>query len=722
MRKLQLIAEDLKETARAGRHSLVVSGSNDLGEQLITIRINEMLNNFGVTIDTTRACYLKQGDDRSLQRFAQEVEAGTVDAVIFIEDANPVYDTPYGKDLADAMAKIPTKIALQLVPNETAHLCNIVAPIHHSLESWSDAQPYAGHVAFIQPTIAPLYDTRSADVSLQIWSGQTFDESEDRADYQLVRNQWNLSDHAWEQALSDGFLKTSQSSSAGKRNIAAVSADVAIAQLQNRQTADSEVKFYETINIGAGQFGNNPWLQELPDPIYRTVWDNFVTIPVKWDGNRTISGMNGWKSGDLVKVSIGGKEVTVPVVDQFGVISGAHGMAIGYGRTNAGPTASGVGVSAAPYFHVNANGYVQYYAPIVFGDKVGHDQEFASVQYHHTYGIKDTDPETGETINIDEKSISTIAAGYQGALTDRSVLYYTDVTELDTAVDDLKHFREHAQHLNEQTLYPSYENLYANGHKWEMSVDLSSCIGCGSCQVACIAENNVPIVGKKEVSRHHEMTWLRIDRYFFGDMESPNTAYQPMMCQHCDNAPCENVCPVGATQHSSEGLNHMTYNRCIGTRYCANNCPYKVRRFNWLDYTTADLFGSNENNPLPNQTEVPFYADNMTRMVLNPDVTVRTRGVIEKCSFCIQRIQAGKLNAKAENRPLRDGEVNVACATACPTGCIEFGDINDTQSKVAKLEKSPLNYYVLEETNTRSGVGYLMKVTNKNQKISALDA
>ena len=249
-----------------------------------------------------------------------------------------------------------------------------------------------------------------------------------------------------------------------------------------------------------------------------------------------------------------------------------------------------------------------------------------------------------------------------------------------------------------------------------MHVDLNACIGCGACQVACVAENNVPVVGKHEVFRHHEMTWLRIDRYFFGDYENPNVVYQPMMCQHCDNAPCENVCPVAATNHSSEGLNQMTYNRCIGTRYCANNCPYKVRRFNWLDFTTADLFSSNE--PLVQDETLPFGADNLTRMVLNPDVTVRSRGVIEKCSFCVQRIQEGKLTAKKEGRQLHDNDVKTACQTACPTGAIVFGDGNNQEGEVSKRIANPLNYLVLEEINTQPSVYYQARIVNRTEELA----
>jgi molybdopterin-containing oxidoreductase family iron-sulfur binding subunit len=348
-------------------------------------------------------------------------------------------------------------------------------------------------------------------------------------------------------------------------------------------------------------------------------------------------------------------------------------------------------------------------------------------------GVEGKDTE-GNTIMADEAAISTIAKGYQGSLTDRSIIYHSKVGELEEKMygkpEDFEEGKDYSkyswkgkqaffEHLNEQTLYPyeEYKEVYYDqGHHWGLHVDLNACIGCGACQVACLSENNVPVVGKYEVFRHHEMTWMRIDRYFYGDYENPNTVYQPMMCQHCDNAPCENVCPVSATNHNSEGLNQMAYNRCIGTRYCANNCPYKVRRFNWLDYTTADLFPANENSL--NGEDLAHGADNLTRMVLNPDVTVRSRGVMEKCSFCVQRIQEGKLTAKKEGRALRDGEVKSACQTSCPTGAITFGDTNDPNSAVSKKFKSELTYTALEEVNTRSSVRYTFKVNNRHEELS----
>ncbi len=309
---------------------------------------------------------------------------------------------------------------------------------------------------------------------------------------------------------------------------------------------------------------------------------------------------------------------------------------------------------------------------------------------------------------------------FQGSLTRRSIIFQTNLNDIPELEEKLADFHAEAEHLNAQTLYPSTANYFGTGMKWGMYIDLNSCIGCGACQVACVSENNVPVVGKKEVKRHHEMTWLRIDRYFYGDLENPRVVYQPMMCQHCDNAPCENVCPVAATTHSMEGINQMAYNRCIGTRYCANNCPYKVRRFNWLDYTTADVWPANEERIFRvEEGDKPFYADNLTRMVLNPDVTVRSRGVIEKCTFCIQRIQEGKLTAKREGRALLDNDVRSACHTACPTGAIIFGNLNNPESEVNKRREDAgvLAYKVLEEINVRPAVDYSAKIRNSNEEL-----
>ncbi|MEL7222256.1 MAG: 4Fe-4S dicluster domain-containing protein, partial [Bacteroidota bacterium] len=488
----------------------------------------------------------------------------------------------------------------------------------------------------------------------------------------------------------------------------------------------------------AGEYANNPWLQELPDPITRCVWGNYLAIPVEWDGGNSWSaykGLNEWEfkgKADFVTLTVDGIDKTATCVRQFGQPKGTTALALGYGRTVTGMMGRAlgdeVGTNVFDLLNTDEDGNVQYYATSVnISEAIAEEDEFACVQYHHTMGVTARqdgklvlDEATGKPLNVDEKTLMTLGEGFQGGLTNRSIIYEGNLDGLEELEHHIAEKRAEAAHLNEKTLYPFEEyneKLYSQGHHWAMHIDLNACTGCGACQIACIAENNIPVVGKREVSRHHEMFWMRIDRYYYGDYENPKVVYQPMMCQHCDNAPCENVCPVAATNHSSEGLNQMTYNRCIGTRYCANNCPYKVRRFNWLDYTTADLFASNE--PTLSGEDVPFGADNLTRMVLNPDVTVRSRGVIEKCSFCVQRIQEGKLTAKREGRRLEDADVRPACQTSCPTGGITFGDRNIPGGDVAKKLENPLNYLVLEEINTQPSVFYAAKVTNSREELEA---
>jgi molybdopterin-containing oxidoreductase family iron-sulfur binding subunit len=524
----------------------------------------------------------------------------------------------------------------------------------------------------------------------------------------------------WQKTLHDGIYEMPAEATA-----VSFAGDVnAAAAKVSRPSGDGmEITFFETVNIGAGQYANNPWLMEMPDPITRCSWGNYLGIPLQWDGVRKFVGENHLEDGHVTTLTVGDKTMQVPVVKQFGQKQNTVAMALGYGRTNAGRCGTGVGVNVQSLLSYDQDGLLQYHAGNVSLTKsVGKEEHFSCVQYHHTMGVKGIDKATEEEINADEAALvyntymGLAKQGYQGSLTERSVIRNSHLDDVEQFVHDLHHEREHHQHLNAQSLYPDYSERFENGHHWGMHVDLTACTGCGACTVACMAENNVPVVGKKEVSRHHEMTWLRIDRYYYGDVENPNVVYQPLMCQHCDNAPCENVCPVNATNQSSEGINQMAYNRCVGTRYCANNCPYKVRRFNWLDYNAADLWPANERG-IDYDTEVPWAADNLTRMVLNPDVTVRSRGVMEKCSFCMQRIQSGKLTAKVDGRPLRDADVRTACQTACPTGAITFGDQNNPDGDLGKKLTSPFNFVVLEEVNTRPAVNYQAQVDNRDKDI-----
>lgn len=711
--------------------SLVVSGTNNLGDQMLTLAINDLLGNINQTVRFERVSYQRKGSDADVQQLLAEMQAGEVD-VLILWNANPAYELPFAADFSAALSKVKKSVSLNASLDETSVGCHLAAPDHHFLESWGDVEPKSGQFSFIQPTIRPIFDTRDAALSLLRWANHRpagLAEEFTYLDYleanwsEKLKTSGPAFQNAWDQLIHDGVFETGANSTA-----VACQVDVATAFSKLSKPGDPavlEIDFFETVHIGAGQYAGIPWLQELPDPIMRTVWGNYLAVPVSFDGDRRFHALGKVKEdGELVELATEKGKVEISAVKQFGQMQGTLSVALGYGRSNAGDCGTGVGTNFNAYCQM-VDGYVQYYAT---GATLGEssrviEKNFACVQHHHTYGVTAKDAKTGEQFNADEAALvddvfKGFTKGFQGALTDRSVIRHSTLDKLEENTKKLQEERAHHQHLNSHTLYPGHEYLYNSGHQWALHIDLNACIGCGACAVACMAENNVPVVGKREVSRHHEMTWLRIDRYYYGDVENPNVVYQPMMCQHCNNAPCENVCPVNATSHSSEGLNQMAYNRCVGTRYCANNCPYKVRRFNWYDYTTADLFPGNQFNIAREQAK-PFYADNLVRMVLNPDVTVRARGVIEKCSFCVQRIQEGKLNAKREQRPLTDLDVKSACQTACPTSAITFGDRNNPDGILSGKLKNPLNYLVLEEINVSPSVNYTMKINNRDETLNA---
>ena len=716
----------------ASGKSLVVSASNNVYEQVLVNDINNVLGNYGKTLSIADASYQRQGSERDLDALVSEMNGGRVDALI-VMGANPAYDFAKADAFVTGMAKVATKVAVSYQPNETNVLCDYVAPTNHFLESWGDVEAKKGQYSLVQPTITPLFSTRQGEASLLTWSGSpAFNAKSEQPYLDFVKAYWKNNIFAeqnsfagfqgfWDNALHNGIVNIGGRSAEPSFNV-----DVSFAKskVSKPGSSDLEVVFFETANLGNGQFSTNPWLQEMPDPVARTTWGNYLAVPVSFDGNKKFIGFNGLKDGDKAELTIGGKKMVVSVIQQFGMEPNTVALALGYGRTEAGKCGTGVGVNINNCL-TSDSGLTQYYnSDVQLSESLGQEDHYSSVQYHHTIGVKAKNND-GEIINADEATLGQTAygvglTGYQGSLTERSIIYNSTLNDLPAKLAEMQKKRDAAQKLNDAGLYPFEEysaDKYSQGHHWGMHVDLNSCIGCNACTVACVAENNVPVVGKKEVSRHHEMTWLRIDRYYFGDVENPNVVYQPMMCQHCDNAPCENVCPVNATNHSSEGLNQMAYNRCVGTRYCANNCPYKVRRFNWLDYTTADIFPGNQ--PTVNGEEIPFGADNLTRMVLNPDVTVRSRGVIEKCSFCVQRIQEGKLTAKSEGRRLQDTDVRTACQSACPTGAITFGDRNNKNGDLAKKWKSQMNYIALEEINVKSSVNYTMKVVNRDESLDA---
>lgn len=676
--------------------ALVVAGSNDVNVQIIVNAINNAIGAGGTTINWGVMNHQRAGVDADFVRLVEDMNAGIVNTLL-IYGANPAYTWFDAEKFKAGLKKVRTTVSFASKMDETAELCKFVVPDHHYLESWGDAEAKTGHFSFIQPTIYPLFKTRQWQDSLLKWSGNTVDY------LAYLKNFWSAKlggQTGWDKALQDGVISLGESATKpGSFNGASVGAAVAAAT-SGKKGGKYELVLYEKVGIGAGQGASNPWLQELPDPVTRATWDNYVIVSPALARTILDIDLNNGGQADayevnppkkVVKVVANGKEISLPVL----IIPGTHpdtiGIAVGYGRSNnIGKAAAGVGQNAFPLASIS-NGVVSFSNSSVEITVTGEKYPVALTQTHNRY-----DTTQGNRTEVMKEL--TLAD------------YKKHPTEIREERDhELKPWGGLEKFESQGTIYPVYDRP---GIKWGMSVDLNTCTGCGACVVACNAENNVSVVGKPEVLRGHEMHWLRIDRYYSGDMDNPNVVFQPLMCQHCDNAPCENVCPVAATNHSSEGLNQMTYNRCIGTRYCANNCPYKVRRFNWSDYTGSDSFGNNQEGIV--NDVVLNMNDDLTRMVLNPDVTVRSRGVIEKCSFCVQRLQESKLKAKKESRPLVDSDIKVACQQACPTNAITFGNANDKHSAITmvRTENPNRQFYVLEQLHVLPGVTYLAKVRN----------
>jgi len=697
--------------------SLVVSGSNDPNIQIVINAINDLLQNIGSTIDLKTPVNFRQGNDDQMKQFVKELEAGQIQGVIFL-NSNPVYDYYLGNTIQTSLTKVNLKVSISEHEDETAANMDYLAPDHHYLESWNDALPIEGTYSLCQPAISPLFNTRQAQETLLTWAGQASTDY-----FEFVKSYWQENIFStqnkqqdfqtfFDQSLHDGIY--SQESRPMTLEFIVFGGDLAAAASAITSTYKTnneglELAIYETIAIGDGSQANNPWLQETPDPITKACWDNYLTISQAMANELGIKVVEGETS--QVQLTVGDQSIALPAIVQPGQARGTVGIAVGYGRTKGGIVANNVGVNAFPLLSEIAGNPIMNRMANVTVSLTNQPAKVAHTQTHHTFMNRD---------------------------------YVVQETTLDT----YNHNPEHAFHrpkiaasnalekkLGDEVidgkLQPRQISLWKghvyNNHHWTMSIDLNSCIGCAACSVACQAENNVPVVGKQEVLNRREMTWIRIDRYYSSEKtassnaelevaaENPEVTFQPMMCQHCNNAPCETVCPVAATTHSTEGLNMMTYNRCIGTRYCANNCPYKVRRFNWFKYHDNSNFADNSS-----------MNNDLGKMVLNPDVTVRSRGVMEKCTFCVQKIQYGKLEAKKKGRRVIDGEVTTACASACPTDAIVFGDIRDSESKVSKLlqikDKGDTQeihehraYNVLEEINVRPNVWYLAKVRNKEE-------
>ncbi len=647
--------------ASKGR-SIVISGTNNTDIQTIVNGINSILGNYTGCIDLNNNLNIAAGIDSEAELLLNDLTAGKVKALLMY-NVNPVYDFAGSDKFLAAIKNTELTVNMSSTLNETFGTAKYECPVHHFLESWNDAEIIPGHLSLGQPCINPLFDTRSFQDSLLTWSGSRISwheylMSEWEKEF-LPKSNTGTFQNFWNASLGSGVFnyEISQEKSF-QLNTDALSG--AMNNNENTSSEEYEVLFTESVSMGTGMNANNPWLMELPDPVSRHCWDNIASFSpsdaVKLDIH----------NGDMIQLAEG---LVLPAFIQPGHAEGTVSVSLGYGHTNSGPVANNVGVNVYPFIEI-----------------VGGNRH---------YGI--TAADLKKTTNNKPLALTQEYNTMEG----RPIVRETVLSEYQKNPSSGNELHEEFESKH-RTLYP--DRIY-DGFHWGMAIDLNSCIGCNTCVIACQAENNIPVVGREQVKRRRIMHWIKIDRYYSDTPDDPKVFFQPLPCMHCDNAPCENVCPVSATNHSSEGLNQMAYNRCIGTKYCINNCPYKVRRFNWYRFTNNKAFDFNT-------------ASDLGRMVLNPDVTVRERGVVEKCTFCVQRIQDKKLQAKLENRVIEDFEIKTACMQACPAGAIVFGNLNDKNSKVSQLLAQQRNYHLLEELHTLPSVGYLTKVWNDEEKKS----
>jgi Fe-S-cluster-containing dehydrogenase component len=626
--------------------------------------MNAALGNVGSTLVYTAPVEAQPVDHiASLRELVQDMEAGRVEILVIL-GGNPVFTAPADLRFAEHLSKVKLRAHLSLYHDETSILCHWHLPATHPLESWSDARAYEGTATILQPLIAPLYDGRSAHEVLAALLGQP-----GRSSHDLVRDYWRSQrptedfEVFWQTALHDGLivgtafppkpvtLRPDWMNQGGGQKQELGTAD----HPQSTNPQPLEIVFRPDPTIWDGSFANNSWLQELPKPLTKLTWDNAALIAPATAERLHLA------NEEVVELQLQDRSVRAPIWIMPGHAEDSVTVHLGYGRTRAGRVGDGAGFNAYALRTTTA----PWHATGLEIRKTGLSYRLACTQHH--YSIE------GRPLVL-----SATLAEYQ---------------EHPHIVHELVHTPP-----SDMTLYPQYKY---EGYAWGMAININACTGCSACVVACQAENNIPVVGKDQVIAGREMHWLRIDRYYKGDLDNPEAYFQPIPCMHCETAPCEPVCPVAATAHSAEGLNDMVYNRCVGTRYCSNNCPYKVRRFNFLQY--ADF-------------ETPSL-----KLLYNPDVTVRSRGVMEKCTYCVQRINAARIEAKKEDRGIRDGEVMTACQQACPTQAIIFGDINDAKSQVSQLKADPLNYPLLGELNTRPRTTYLAKLWNPNPDIEKLE-
>jgi molybdopterin-containing oxidoreductase family iron-sulfur binding subunit len=657
------VADDLRQHASS---SLILAGAEQSPlVQAIALAMNHRLGSVGQTLVHTAMPHPPtDGELASLAELVRDMEAGEVELLVML-GGNPVYDAPADLAFAEALTKVKFRAHLSLYEDETSAACHWHLPLAHYLESWGDVRAHDGTASIVQPLIAPLYEGRTACEVVASLRGKPSETT-----YDLVRSHWR-SEHGasdfetfWQQSVHDGVVAGSAFPEQSVQLVSDFANQVnrllraPAAEQTNQQTFNLLLRADPTVLDG--RYAANGWLQELPKPLTRLTWDNaFLIAP-------SLADRLHLRDGDHVELTIDGRRGSGPVFRLPGQPDDCITLHLGYGRRElALPGATG-GIDA---YRLRAS--------------------------RHPWQT------SGATIRkLPDSSSLAQTQGHQ-TMAGRDLVRWASAEEF----ENNPQFATRHVPQPDETLYPLWRY---EGYAWGMSIDLNACMGCAACVVACQAENNIPIVGKNEVIREREMHWLRIDRYFEGERDNPDAIhFQPVLCMHCEHAPCEPVCPVEATAHSAEGLNDMVYNRCVGTRYCSNNCPYKVRRFNFLQY--ADFGDGSE-----------FWGSTNTaslRFMYNPDVTVRSRGVMEKCTYCVQRINAAKINAELEERKVRDGEILTACQAACPTRAIVFGDLNDRESQVARLKTLPLDYGLLTELNTRPRTTYLAKVKNFNPRL-----
>lgn len=683
---MQALAKDLKSN---GGSSIVIAGANQPPEvHALANLINMTLGSVGKTVKyvTPIDASVKA---KNLKSLTDDLNANRVELLLML-DTNPVYTAPADFQFGEAMAKAKTKILLAAYPDETAQTVDWLLPIAHSLESWSDARAFDGTTCIIQPLIAPLFDGRSPIEVLGSLLGQP------KGGHDLVKNRWAQGavagsdfEKAWRRYVHDGIVPGTASAP-----LAVKAGSKAPTYADKAPENGIEIQFRADTTIFDGRFANNGWLQELPKPLSKLTWDNVAQMSPALAQTLKVVG------DDLVSLTLDGRTVTAAVFLQPGQPNNTVTIHLGYGRTKGGAVATVKGDDGGGFnaYEIRASNAL-HFAQGVEIKPIGGQSHLSTTQGHTPLG--------GDRI-IDERDI--IRAGTLAAFNENpKSLKPSDTPD--------------SQEIRDQNLYPD-QIFEWNGPQWGMTIDMNTCIGCNACVTACQAENNIAVVGKNQVGRHREMHWLRIDRYYSGDDVNPEVNWQPLACVNCEKAPCEPVCPVAATVHSHEGLNQMVYNRCVGTRYCSNNCPYKVRRFNYLNYSDnqpnfEDKIGA---PPLERAFPGPIHSPRgqgiqLLRMISNPDVTVRGRGVMEKCTYCVQRINDARIEAKKDGRDIKEGEVVTACQQACPTHTIVFGNIADADSQVAKLRKDPRSYLLLEELQTRPRTSHLAKLRNPNPEI-----